>query len=92
MLTTRLLLEFTLSKMNGLLYRGKINDFSRPETDGIHLENVYFQQDGATCHTSKETIDLLSEKFFNIKIIPIIKYNIYKTIDYFLTLMPGIPT
>ena len=31
--------------------------------DGIDLDNVYFQQDGATCHTSHETIALLREKF-----------------------------
>lgn len=49
--------------MNGLRYREMINDFLWPELDGIDLDNVYFQQDGATCHTSNETIDLLREKF-----------------------------
>ena len=40
-----------------------INDFLWSELDSIDLDNVYFQQDGATCHTSNETIALLREKF-----------------------------
>lgn len=36
--------------------------FLWPALDGIDLDNVYFQQDGATCHTSNETLDLLREK------------------------------
>ncbi|XP_053969084.1 uncharacterized protein LOC128870448 [Anastrepha ludens] len=43
--------------------REMIHDFLWPELDGIDLDNVYFQQDGATCHTSNKTIDLLREKF-----------------------------
>ena len=34
-----------------------------PTLDGIDVENVWFQQDGATCHTSHATIDLLRETF-----------------------------
>ena len=49
--------------VNGLRYRERINDFLCSELDGIDLDNVYFQQDGATCHTSNETIALLREKF-----------------------------
>ena len=49
--------------VNGLRYREMINDFLWSELDGIDLDNVYFQQDGATCHTSNETIALLREKF-----------------------------
>ena len=49
--------------VNGLRYREMINDFLWPELDGIDLDNVYFQQDGTTCHTSNETIALLREKF-----------------------------
>ena len=29
----------------------------------MDVDDVYFQQDGATCHTSGETIGLLREKF-----------------------------
>lgn len=33
--------------VNGLRYREMINDFLWPELDGIDVDNVYFQQDGA---------------------------------------------
>ena len=49
--------------MNGLRYRTMINAFLWPELEDVNVDNVYFQQDGATCHTSDETIDLLCEKF-----------------------------
>src|ERR1700712_2636076 len=51
--------------VNGLRYREMINNFLWPELDGIDLDRVYFQQDGATCHTSNETNGLLREKFQN---------------------------
>ena len=40
-----------------------INEFLRPELEDIDADDVYFQQDGATCHTSGETFGLLREKF-----------------------------
>ena len=40
-----------------------IHDILWSELDSIDLDNVYFQQDGATCHTSNDTIALLREKF-----------------------------
>ena len=49
--------------MNGLRYRAMINDFLWPELEDIDVDDVYFQQDGATCHTSNETIAILQEKF-----------------------------
>lgn len=49
--------------VNGLRYRTMINDFLWPELDDIDVDDVYFQQDGATCHTSNDTIALLREKF-----------------------------
>ena len=33
------------------------------ELNDINLDNVYFQQDGATCYTSNETIEPLREEF-----------------------------
>ena len=33
------------------------------KTDGLKGRHIYFQQDGATCHTSGETIELLRERF-----------------------------
>lgn len=49
--------------VNGLRYRAMINDFLWPELEDIDVDDVYFQQDGATCHTSNETIAILQEKF-----------------------------
>ena len=40
-----------------------INEFLWPELKGMDVDDVYLQQDGATCHTSDETIGLLREKF-----------------------------
>ena len=40
-----------------------INEFLWPELEDMDVNDVYFQQDGATCYTSGETIGLLREKF-----------------------------
>ena len=49
--------------VNGLRYRAMITDFLWPELKDIDVDDVYFQQDGATCHKSNETIAILQEKF-----------------------------
>lgn len=49
--------------VNGVRYRNMITNFLWPELHDMDLENMWFQQDGATCHTGNETIDLLREKF-----------------------------
>ena len=49
--------------MNGLRYRTMINEFLWPELEDMNVDDVCFQQDGATSHTSGETIGLLREKF-----------------------------
>ena len=49
--------------VNGLRYRAMITDFLWPELEDTDVDDVYFQQDGATCHTSNETIAILQEKF-----------------------------
>lgn len=49
--------------VNGLRYRKMITDFFWPEVEGKDTENFYFQQDGATCHTNRETITLLQSMF-----------------------------
>lgn len=36
-----------------------------PTSGGIDVDNVWFQQYGATCHASLATIDLLHEAFDN---------------------------
>lgn len=49
--------------VNGERYRNMITDFFWHELDDFDLEDMWFQQDGATCHTSRDTINLLREKF-----------------------------
>lgn len=49
--------------VNGLRYRNMITEFLWPQLEGLDLDDMWFQQDGATCHTAHETIDLLEEQF-----------------------------
>ena len=37
--------------------------FFLPETHELDLHDMWFQQDGATCHTSRVTMDLLTGEF-----------------------------
>ena len=49
--------------VNGIRYRNMITEFLWPHLDGMDLEDIWFQRDGATCHTARETMELLQEKF-----------------------------
>lgn len=49
--------------VNGERYRRMIRNFLWPRLQEIDLANIFFQQDGATCHTARETLDLLAENF-----------------------------
>ena len=49
--------------MNELLYRTMINEFLWSEMQVMDMDDVYFQQDGATCQTNGETIGILRKKF-----------------------------
>ena len=40
-----------------------ITQFFLPKLDDIGVANMWFQQDGATCHIANETIQLLHETF-----------------------------
>ena len=51
------------SRSRAICDRAMLNHFLWPRLDQMNIENVWFQQDGATCHTSRETIALLREKF-----------------------------
>lgn len=53
----------TALTVNGVRYRAMLNDFFLPSLDDIGAEDMFFQQDGATCHTSGETMALLNENF-----------------------------
>lgn len=49
--------------VNGNRYRSMITEYFWPELDDMDLDNMWFQQDGATSHTANVTIDLLKTKF-----------------------------
>ena len=49
--------------VNRLRYQTMIDEFFCPELEDMDVGDVYLQQDGATYHTSGETIGLLREKF-----------------------------
>lgn len=51
--------------VNGDRYRNMLREFLWPALVGMDLEGMWFQQDGATCHTAQETIHLLQERFPN---------------------------
>ena len=42
-----------------------ITNFFIPELNNHDVQELWFQQDGATCHTARATIDLLTETFGN---------------------------
>ncbi|GFX67491.1 putative DD41D transposase [Trichonephila clavipes] len=45
--------------VNGDRYRATITNFFIPELNNHDVQELWFQQDGATCHTTRATIDLL---------------------------------
>ena len=51
--------------INGNRYQEMITDFFWHELENMDLVNMWFQQDGATCHTANATLNLLHEKFPN---------------------------
>ncbi|GFX19197.1 putative transposable element [Trichonephila clavipes] len=49
--------------VNGDRYRAMITNFFIPELNNHDNQELWFQQDGATCHTARATIDLLKTTF-----------------------------
>ena len=49
--------------VNGNRYRSMITEYFWPQLDDMDLEDMWFQQDGATSHTANVTINLLETKF-----------------------------
>ncbi|GFV38725.1 putative transposase [Trichonephila clavipes] len=49
--------------VNGVRYREMITNFFIPELNNHDVQELWFQQDGATCHTARATIDLLKDTF-----------------------------
>ncbi|GFY19270.1 DUF4817 domain-containing protein [Trichonephila clavipes] len=49
--------------VNGDRCRAMITNFFIPELNNHDVQELWFQQDGATCHTARATIDLLKDTF-----------------------------
>ncbi|GFS96326.1 uncharacterized protein TNCV_16751 [Trichonephila clavipes] len=49
--------------VNGDRYRAMIANFFIPELNNHDVQELWFQQDGATCHTARVTINLLKDTF-----------------------------
>ncbi|GFX22538.1 uncharacterized protein TNCV_2784741 [Trichonephila clavipes] len=49
--------------VNGDRYRAMITNFFIPGLNNHDVQELWFQQDGATCHTARATIDLLKDTF-----------------------------
>ncbi|GFV92629.1 hypothetical protein TNCV_1374801 [Trichonephila clavipes] len=49
--------------VNGDRYRAMITNFFIPQLNNHDVQELWFQQDGATCHTARATIDLLKDTF-----------------------------
>ncbi|GFU81891.1 uncharacterized protein TNCV_2537001 [Trichonephila clavipes] len=49
-----------IHKFNGVI---GITNFFIPELNNHDVQELWFQQDGATCHTARATIDLLKDTF-----------------------------
>ena len=48
---------------NGERYRAMLEDYLWPELNELDMNDMWFQQDGATSHTARITIDLLKGEF-----------------------------
>ena len=49
--------------VNGERYRNMLTNFSFPAMEEFCSEGMWFRQDGATCHTSGKSIQLLRTRF-----------------------------
>ncbi|GFY16279.1 DUF4817 domain-containing protein [Trichonephila clavipes] len=49
--------------VKGDQYRAMITNFFIPELNNHDVQELWFQQDGSTCHTARATVDLLKETF-----------------------------
>ncbi|GFU37470.1 uncharacterized protein TNCV_4274121 [Trichonephila clavipes] len=49
--------------VNGDRYKAMITNFFIPELNNHDVQELWFQQDGTTCHTARATIDLMKDTF-----------------------------
>ncbi|GFT18303.1 uncharacterized protein TNCV_711081 [Trichonephila clavipes] len=57
------LIHISVASFNGDRYRAMITNFFLPELNNHDVQELWFQQDGAPCHTARATIDLLKDTF-----------------------------
>ncbi|GFT27888.1 uncharacterized protein TNCV_10941 [Trichonephila clavipes] len=57
------LVRVSRKEVNGDRYRAMITNFFIPELNNQDVQELWFQQDGATCHTVRAAIDLLKDTF-----------------------------
>ncbi|GFX13600.1 uncharacterized protein TNCV_3136731 [Trichonephila clavipes] len=75
-----------------------ITNFFFPELNNHDVQELWFQQDGATCHTARATIDLLKDTFGDRLISRFGPVNWpprscdLTPLDYFLIVAPHTPT
>ncbi|GFX71590.1 uncharacterized protein TNCV_2695781 [Trichonephila clavipes] len=56
--------NYSTPPVNGDRYRAMITNFFIPELNNHDVQELQFQQDGATCHTTRATtIDLLKDTY-----------------------------
>ena len=49
--------------VNGDRYRAMLNEFLSTKIEEEDIDNIWFQQAGATCHTAEATLDFLRPVF-----------------------------
>ena len=49
--------------VNSDSYRAMLKEFLFPKIEEEDIGNIWFQQDGAKCHTAKATLDVLRSVF-----------------------------
>ena len=49
--------------VNGARYRNMIEEYFLPRLEEMNVRNVWFQQDGATAHTARDSMNLLRQHF-----------------------------
>lgn len=49
--------------VKGERYRSMITEFFLPKLNDMDIKDMWFQQDGATCHTAHSALDILHKRF-----------------------------
>ena len=49
--------------VNGDRYRAMLNELLSTKFEEVDIDNIWFQQDGTTCHTAEATLDVLRPVF-----------------------------